>query len=126
MIASLALEVFTPGPRNPVKMFGSAPWVKRIKGLSAQGKIMYEFVSGDTDYSRANSVGSRGVYKHYILQSGNLYEVCSRTSWKRIEQYFCMVQDGKIVKLTRQEVLNRIAHTATAAVPAVHRRFGDG
>lgn len=57
------------------------------------------------DYSRANSVGSRGVYACYELDSAHLYEVSSPQSWARTTQFFCTVtDDGDIRRLSPEEV----------------------
>lgn len=61
-------------------------------------------VRGKTSYSRANSVGSRGVYNYYILQEGHYYEVCSPKSWQRTDRYFCTVRSSEVVRLTEDEV----------------------
>jgi hypothetical protein len=61
-------------------------------------------LNGKWDYAKANSKGSRGVYIHYILESGNLYQVASPCSWKTTDHYFCTVSDdGDIVKMTQEE-----------------------
>jgi len=60
-------------------------------------------VFGKWDYSKANSKGSRGVYIHYLLESGKLYQVAEPTSWKNSDHYFCIVDDdGEIIKLTKE------------------------
>ena len=59
---------------------------------------------GKWDYSEANSKGSRGVYIHYLLESGKLYQVAAPYSWRNSEHYFCIVDDdgGEIIKLTKE------------------------
>lgn len=59
-----------------------------------------------TDYSKANSNGSRGVYRHYILESGVAYWVKERTSWKSTREYYVAVGEcGRVYELEREEVL---------------------
>ncbi len=54
---------------------------------------------GKTDYSQANSKGSRGVRVHYILESGRRYLVRSPQSWKRTDTYVCHVdEEGEIIR----------------------------
>lgn len=63
----------------------------------------HKTVFGKWDYSNANSKGSRGVYIHYILESGRLYQVAEPTSWKNSKHYFCTVdEEGDIIELTKE------------------------
>jgi|GEM_PF-6209637 len=63
-----------------------------------QGGIAEERLEGHRDYEKANSVGSRGVHEWFFLASGQVYHVLSPTSWKRCDDYFCHVMNGKIVR----------------------------
>lgn len=128
MIAMLELEVFTgaPGSQRRAPLQGNAPWVAQITGLSREGKFVRKFIHGDVDYTQANSVGSRGVHRYYHLQSGRIYEVAERLSWKRSVQYFCRVtQEGEIARLTRQEALDALQGTQHAQVQALARGIRD-
>lgn len=63
--------------------------------LADRRKLIY----GRTDYSRANSKGSRGVRICYLLESGKRYFVKAPVSWKRTDEYFCYVSEaGEIVR----------------------------
>lgn len=85
-------------------------WVAEITGPDAKYGLARQFLKGDKDYSRANSVGSRGVYIYYQLDRGKYYEVSSPESWSRVDRYFARVDDnGKIVKVDRSEVDHWIA-----------------
>jgi hypothetical protein len=56
-------------------------------------------VYGKTDYSRANSKGSRGVRIFYALESGKHYLVKAPESWGSTDVYRCRVtNDGTIVR----------------------------
>lgn len=122
MIAILELEVFTASPQLKIELRGNAPWVAEITGLNNDGKFLRRFLQGDTDYTRANSVGSRGVHKYYHLRSGRIYEVAERLTWKRTIQYFCRVDDqGEIVRVERKAVLDLFQGARSAAVPALRR-----
>lgn len=129
MIAMLELEKFAvaPGSQYRGQLAGNAPWVALIKGLTGNGYFIREFIRCDVDYSRANSVGSRGVFGYYPLRSGRIYEVAARLTWKRIDQYFCYVNsnDGEIKRITRQEVLAALQGTQQAVVPAISRGISD-
>lgn len=125
MIAMLELEKFTvaSGSQYRGQLTGNAPWVAEVKGLSRDGRFVRDFLKADVDYSRANSVGSRGVYHYYHLQSGRIYEVAARLSWKRTVQYFCYVNgnSGEIVHTTRQDVLAALQGTQNAPIQAIAR-----
>lgn len=88
----------------------SGPWVARIKGTHPVFKLDREFLPGHLDFSEANSVGSRGVYKYFHLEEGGVFEVYERLSWRRDARYFCTVTDGKIVELDRSEVKEYAEH----------------
>lgn len=66
--------------------------------VDAIGNIV-SIVRGRTDYSHANSKGSRGVKMWYTLKSGRRYKVKAPQSWKNSDEYFCHVNDsGEIVR----------------------------
>jgi hypothetical protein len=67
--------------------------------------IEKQFLKGQKDYSKANSVGSRGVETYYILQPGWVYEVHEHLTWKRSRTYWCRVEDGMIIEMTFEEAL---------------------
>lgn len=71
-------------------------WLNRWGVFDAKtGREVY----GRTDYSQANSKGSRGVRIWYTLESGGRYRVRSPKSWKSIDEYICNVtEDGNIVR----------------------------
>lgn len=84
------------------------PWVAEITGPDHRYGWARTFLRGNKDYSRANSVGSRGVMVYYQLRGGPVYEVNDWTSWSRMDRYFCRVEDGKIVRITEGEVRERV------------------
>jgi hypothetical protein len=104
--ASLALEHIGANGDAALRQFGilggagrSGPWVDQ---LTAAGRVV---VPCRNDYSKANSRGSRGVYRCFILESGRLYEVHERLSWRSSRNYFCAVTErGDIYELNQQEV----------------------
>ncbi len=81
------------------------PWVAQLTGLSARYGFERRFVLGKKDFSRANSLGSRGVYAHYILEEGLLYEVHALLSWKRSERYYCQIRLGAPFRLTKEVII---------------------
>ncbi|HXG36538.1 MAG TPA: hypothetical protein VNL15_06190 [Dehalococcoidia bacterium] len=93
---------------------GNCPaWVKRITGVS-HGRLQEDWVHGNTDYSAANSVGSRGVYRWYMLQYGDIYHVRSPLSWKRADDYYCRVEQGVLVRMSINEVIECVLNRPAA------------
>lgn len=96
----LIRDVFTVGT------YGQLPWVAEITGPDRRYGLARAFLRGQKDYTEANSVGSRGVYIHYILESGRVYEVARMANWKRQERYFFRLDEsGDEIRMTAQEVL---------------------
>lgn len=53
---------------------------------------------GHKDYSRANRMGSRGVYVHYTLPAGR-YMVKAPFSWRGTDIYICRITDaGEVMR----------------------------
>lgn len=91
---SLHLEWIGANTREEDKMCGlpyDGPWVAKL----SMGKynLKREFLKSMIDYSKSNSVGSRGVYLYFILSPG-FYEVKERISWKNSRRYFLCVEDS--------------------------------
>lgn len=79
------------------------PWVARIMGFDKKYGLKREFQRGQRDYSKANSIGSRGVYEYFALKPG-IYEVHERVTWKRTRRYFARVESTEIIEISREEV----------------------
>lgn len=80
-------------------------WVAEVTGFSIKYGYDRCFLKGKRDYSRANSVGSRGVFNEYLLESGRIYDIKSQVSWKNSYRYFCTVtEDGDIKTISASEV----------------------
>jgi hypothetical protein len=95
------------------ELFGTRQsyWVAEIVGPSERYELERHFLRGKRDYSRANSVGSRGVWIYYLLESGRVYEVQRRVTWGTSERFFCRVNtDGAIERITRKEVYQWLSH----------------
>lgn len=88
------------------KGLGNA-WVAEITGIMRNGELRRVFLKKNKDYSQANSVGTRGVYAFFVLDSGRLYEVMQPLSWSKTDHYFCSVDDiGQQTRFSMEEVLN--------------------
>lgn len=80
------------------------PWVARVLGADAAGRLQREFVRYQTkDFTSANREGSRGVYVYYTLSPG-IYEVNERVAWERARRYFVRVDGATITEIPREEV----------------------
>jgi hypothetical protein len=80
------------------------PWVARIARDPATGHLIRDFLPVETkDYSRANSIGSRGIYGYWVLGDG-VYEVNERLNWDKARRYYLRVAGGVKTEMTRQEV----------------------
>lgn len=76
-------------------------WVAEITGTDPQYKFTRKFLRCKKDYSRANSVGSRGVYANYILESGHVYDIKDNK-----DRYYCRVSnDGQTIRMTEDGVI---------------------
>lgn len=112
MKATLVIEAIGDNARSPygglLGAYLSIPpryWVARISGRDPRYKWQRQFLRGLKDYSKSNSVGSRGIMVTYLLDSGHVYEVKQPVSWKRSEHYYCRVTgDGGIVRIADTEV----------------------
>lgn len=80
------------------------PFVARICGLTPGGELVREPLRGMRSYRDANSSGSRGIYEHYTLEEGSVYEVLALLSWSRRDHYYATVRAGAVVRLTEAEV----------------------
>lgn len=100
---TLALECIGD---NVFPMVGLGPreWVAQIFGIDECGRFVRSYIRGNKDYTTGNSQGSRGVYRHFILSEGPIYEVCAPMSWKRSDRYFLRYVDGEARKMTAEEV----------------------
>jgi hypothetical protein len=93
-------DTVAPGLGTGLFSIPPTAWVAEITDTDPQYKFKREFLRYKKDYSRANSVGSRGVYACYILESGKLYDV---KDFKN--RYYCTVDKyGNVIKLTESEV----------------------
>lgn len=81
------------------------PWVARIVGVDEPGRLQREFLKGQKDFSGAHGMGARGVYYYYHLLPGEIYEVRELLNWTKDRRYFCRVEDGRIVEMSKADVI---------------------
>jgi hypothetical protein len=80
------------------------PWVARINGLDEEGRFVRDFIKPLKDYANANSVGSRGIYHNYLLDSG-LFEIYSPRTWNRDDRYFALIENGQLREMSMIEAM---------------------
>ena len=81
------------------------PWVARIVGRDPKYGWTREFLRANWQRKRANSTHSRGVELWFVLDSGNVYEVKSPTSWRSSDRYFCIVNgEGDIQRIAESVI----------------------
>ena len=91
-----------PGLGTALFSIPASAWVAEITGFDPKYKFTRRFLHYKKDYSRSNSVGSRGVYANYILESGRVYDVKDNK-----DRYYCRVgEDGQIIKITESGVMD--------------------
>lgn len=81
------------------------PWVAEILGTDDRYEFERRFLHGFRDYSRANSVGSRGIYEVFDLEPGKVYEINEFTSWRGRDRRFSRVSGLELQRITKEEVL---------------------
>jgi len=89
--------------RDPVN---PRPWVAEIVGRHPRYKYERRFLRPRIDYRKASSTANRGVWFWWTLESGRIYEIWRRTSWRygRDHRFVTVTEDGDIQDLTREEV----------------------
>jgi hypothetical protein len=80
-------------------------YVALITGLDDRYGFKRAFIEPKKDYSKANSIGSRGVLYNYFLEHDKLYEVQHYHSWSRSERYYCVVNNDQELKLNKDEAI---------------------
>ena len=88
---------------NPRQGFRNA-FVKQWVGFNSNG-IDEREIQGQKDYTKANSVGSRGIYKYYFLADGGIYHVSAPQSWNHTDEYYCQVVNDEIVRLEFEDAI---------------------
>lgn len=83
------------------------PWVAELVGLCPTWGFRRYFLRPVTDASGANAKGTRGVWLHWNLRSGRIYEAkylaSPRARWTR--RLLTVTDGGEVLDMNRQEVL---------------------
>jgi hypothetical protein len=112
--ASLIIEAIG-GRAFPRRLFPGQPWVAEVVGTDPRYGLRRRFLRAKVDYYHANSVGTRGVMLCYLLDPGPIYEIYRKTSWTNAERFFARVEDGRIVRVTRGEVMACLSASEVSA-----------
>lgn len=98
---SRAVHSVYPDLSNQIQPPSQSSWVAEIIGAHPVYKYNRKFLNGHKSYTRANSLGTKGVYTEYILSSGKYYHVKNGNG----NSFFCTVDDnGDIIKITENEL----------------------
>jgi hypothetical protein len=79
-------------------------WCAEVIGFHEQYKFARTFLKPNRDYTEANSMGSRGVYDYFNLENGKIYDISSPSSWKKVDRYYCRVENNQMRRITENEV----------------------
>lgn len=81
------------------------PWCAEITSHDPAYGYQRTFLRPRRDYSRANSAGSRGIHFWWTLETGQLYQLCSRESWtgRMHRRWLVVTDDGDTRELTQKE-----------------------
>jgi len=91
-------------------------WVAEIRGPDPRWRWSRRFVRGKRDYRRCNSAGSRGIFISFEMESGRVYEVQARLSWRRSDRYFCRIDAaGDLHELPEEDILKWLPGAETSA-----------
>lgn len=82
----------------------SKPWVAKIVGRCAVYKLDREFLVPMVDYWQQTRSGLRGVWCHFTLYEGFLYEAKELLSTRRSRRFFCKSQGGQVKEIEPEEV----------------------
>ena len=110
MVHSIKIELIGDGTprRRPAGVW-------ELTGLSpGEGGFLKRVLSPHKDYSKANSVGSRGVFAFYLLEEGKIYEVMSPQSWGNTNHYYVTYGQGQEWRLEIGQVFQTLASMALA------------
>jgi len=91
----------------------SKAWVAAVSWCNG---LKRDFLTPSVDYSKGNSVGSRGVRKYFWLDDNGsaIYEVSAPETWKHTDRYFCTVRNQKIIRLEHVEAIGILQARSTA------------
>lgn len=100
-------DMILPGSGALFRLPSNRPFVARLTGLDKRFGFQREFQRFKLDYSRANSIGSRGVFAVYLIDAdpSDVFEIREQTSWRSVDRRFCRFVNGDEVRINREEVI---------------------
>ena len=104
MVYSIKMELIGDGtPRRRL----AGVW--ELMGLSKDGPFCKHTLPPHKDYSKSNSVGSRGVFAFFLLEEGKIYEIMSPQSWANTDHYYVTYGQGQEWRLEIGQVFQTLA-----------------
>lgn len=92
------------GHRHKSPRTRSKPWVAKIVGTHPTYGLDREFLGDMRDHYHQTRSGLRGVWQHFALYSGFVYEAKELLSTRRARRFFCKAHEGRVVEVDREEV----------------------
>lgn len=93
------------------------PSVAVVVGRRSESELEKHYIHGQYNYRAANSTGSRGVTKTFVLGPNRLYEVHARESWSRGRRYCVAIRlDGSLYELSSEEASEWIENLPSASM----------
>lgn len=97
-----SIGAYTSNPRAPRQR--PRDDVSQVLGYDDAGREVLKPVRRRTDYSTANSVGSRGVTNTYLLAMGPIYRIAEPQSWRNTRIYYARISPDGMQEMTAEEV----------------------
>jgi len=121
MKAQLSLERIGDSQDRSLREFGRMihgkaegfrmPWVAELTAIHPRFGFARRFLEWNKALEDANGAGSRGVRAIYILETGRVYEVFQRTSWKGSRRFFCRVTgSGDVEEISKTDCITKLEH----------------
>jgi hypothetical protein len=85
-------------------------WVARVVGRDPTHGFAREFLRGSVSFRDVeDELGARGVFRWFELEEGGFFEVNAPLSWTTADRYFCRSERGRVVRMTREEIIAALA-----------------
>jgi hypothetical protein len=84
-------------------------WIAQLVGIDGRGGYTRAFLRAPRDYSRANSRGTRGVYRCFTLEEGLIYEINQPVNWKSNDRRIVHIMQGAEHAMTERDLVACVA-----------------
>lgn len=93
-----------------------SPWLAEITDRDPDFVYRREFLRPHRDYRQSNSRGTRGVFFHWVLLPGRVYEAKDPLSRRdHVRRFLRATAEGDVAEITREEVEAWLNHAPTWA-----------